>query len=79
MSMKSFLKWLFRVRFYSACNYTGRGYIQGIGFNVITDIVEIMGLQFVQRVIISTDPEWIRALQERLKVDALQQNREKSK
>lgn len=51
---------------YTECIYSGKGYLQGIGFSVETRVTEILGFKFINSVSISTDGEWLEKLKVRL-------------
>lgn len=71
------LKKIFGIRTHKETLYTGKGYTQGIGFNVTTSVQEAFGFKWITSISIDTDSEWIRNLKKRWHEDDVQQEREK--
>ena len=57
--------------------HTGRGYIQGTGFDVVCKSRTIFGISFITAVNVSQDVEWLRTLKKRIKADDKQQKLER--
>jgi len=56
--------------------YTGKGFLQGMGFDLECTKVRILGVEFVQSIKISVDGEWMRKLKTRMEEDKKQQEKE---
>lgn len=65
--MKNFLKKYLHTWFQKDCVvYDGKGYIQGMGVQVVVDRLLILGRPFITDVYFSVDAEWTSKLMEKL-------------
>lgn len=68
-------KWLYRK--YIASVYTGRGYLQGLGIDINVEYSVIFGFEFISRIKVDVDAEWLRTLKLRIEDDERQQQLER--
>lgn len=73
--MKLF-KRIYRIQLEST--FDGKGFIQGIGFNVKVTAVYIFGVRFIRDIKIDGTSEWLRDLKKRLEEDTRQQELERN-
>lgn len=72
-------KQLFKLIGYShtiEANFIGKGFTQGIGFNIHTKVLRIFGLKFITDIKIEGDTEWLRNLKVSWEKDKQQQKLE---
>lgn len=56
--------------------FDGKGFTQGIGFNIKVTAVYIFGIRFIKDIKVEAIPEWLRDLKRRMEVDEIQQTLE---
>lgn len=70
------LKKIYRTQLEST--FDGKGFTQGIGFNVKVIAMYIFGIRFIKEVKFDGTPEWLRDLKKRIEVDNKQQELERN-